>query len=75
MAQQVPSLRAAEVISALERCGLERKRQTGSHVILTKRGLRRPVVVPLHRKELPSRTVKDIISQAGLTIPEFLQNL
>jgi predicted RNA binding protein YcfA (HicA-like mRNA interferase family) len=75
MAEKLPALRATEIITALERVGLVVKRQTGSHVILTKPGLRRPVVVPMHRRELPRGTVKDIIRQAELSIDEFLSNL
>lgn len=75
MPDKLPSLRASQIIGALERLGLEVKRQTGSHVILTKEGLRRPVVIPMHRRELPPGTVRDIIRQAGLTIDEFLNNI
>jgi predicted RNA binding protein YcfA (HicA-like mRNA interferase family) len=75
MAEKLPALRATEIITALERVGLVVKRQTGSHVILTKPGLRRLVVVPMHRRELPRGTVKDIIRQAELSIDEFLSNL
>jgi len=74
MAEQLPALRASQIVSALERAGFVVK-QTGSHVILTRSGLRRPIVVPMHRRELPRGTVKDIIRQAGLTIEEFLNSL
>src|SRR3990172_412323 len=70
MPQQVPALRAARIIAALERAGLVVKRQTGSHVILVREGLRRPIVVPMHRRELPPGTVRDIIRQAGITVDD-----
>ncbi|MEX0785436.1 MAG: type II toxin-antitoxin system HicA family toxin [Dehalococcoidia bacterium] len=70
----VPALRASEIISTPERIGFIVKRQTGSHVILTREGLRRPLVVPMHRRELPPGTVRDIIRQAGLTIEQFLEH-
>jgi predicted RNA binding protein YcfA (HicA-like mRNA interferase family) len=75
MAQQLPSLRSAEVVRALERAGFQTKRQTGSHLILTKPGLRRPVVVPIHRRELPRGTVLAIIRQAGITPEQFMEHL
>jgi len=62
-------------VRALERCGLVVKRQSGSHVILTKPGLRRPVVVARHKVELPPRTVADIVAQAEVDRNEFLENL
>jgi predicted RNA binding protein YcfA (HicA-like mRNA interferase family) len=71
----VPALRPQRIIRALERCGLTVKRQTGSHVILTKPGLRRPVPVAMHAGELPPAYVRDIIAQAELTVEEFLNAL
>jgi predicted RNA binding protein YcfA (HicA-like mRNA interferase family) len=75
MPQRLPALRASVIVKALERAGFVVKRQTGSHVILTRAGLRRPVVVPMHRRELPRATVRDIITQAEITIEEFLKHL
>ena len=75
MPEKLPSLRAAEIVSALERAGFVVKRKTGSHVILTCAGLRRPIVVPMHRRALPRGTVKDIIRQAGITVDDFMQHL
>jgi predicted RNA binding protein YcfA (HicA-like mRNA interferase family) len=75
MPQRLPALRASIIVKALERAGFVVKRQTGSHVILTRAGLRRPVVVPMHRRELPRATVRDIITQAEITIEEFLKHL
>jgi predicted RNA binding protein YcfA (HicA-like mRNA interferase family) len=51
------------------------KRQTGSHVVLTKPGLKRPVVVSMHRKELPPGYVREIIAQAELTVEQFIEAL
>lgn len=75
MPEKLPAVRPSEIIGALERLGFTAKRQTGSHVILTREGLRRPIVVPMHRRALPPGTVKDIIRQAGLTAEEFLAKL
>jgi predicted RNA binding protein YcfA (HicA-like mRNA interferase family) len=44
-------LKASEVIHALERAGFEQKRQTGSHVVMYKPGLPRPVPIPVHGKD------------------------
>ena len=75
MARQLPALRADQIVGALQRAGLVVKRQTGSHLILTRQGLRRPIVVPMHRRELPRGTVLDIVRQAGLTVEEFFKHL
>ena len=75
MPHRLPALRASVIVKVLERAGFVVKRQTGGHVILTRLGLRRPVVVPVHRRELPRATVRDIITQAELTVEEFLKHL
>lgn len=73
MKQELPALKSREVIAALERAGFSVKRHTGSHVILYKEGLNRPLTVPIHTKDLPIGTLRAIIRQANLTIDEFLK--
>jgi predicted RNA binding protein YcfA (HicA-like mRNA interferase family) len=72
----LPVLRAKEVLRALLSAGFYIHHQTGSHARLfhhTKIELR--VTVPIHNKELPPKTLKSIIRQAGLTVEEFLELL
>jgi predicted RNA binding protein YcfA (HicA-like mRNA interferase family) len=73
MSQELPALKPVEVVKALERAGFAVKRQTGSHVIMYKAGLRRPISIPQHPRDLPKGTVRAIVRQAGLTLEEFLQ--
>jgi predicted RNA binding protein YcfA (HicA-like mRNA interferase family) len=73
MSQELPALKPVEVVKALERAGFVVKRQTGSHVIMYKAGLRRPISIPQHPGDLPKGTVRAIVRQAGLTLEEFLQ--
>lgn len=68
-------MRPERIVRVLLKCGLTLKHQTGSHAILTRPGLRRPVVVAMHNRELPARIVRDIIQQAGLTIAEFREHV
>jgi len=75
MKQELPSLKPKEVISALERAGFLVKRQTGSHAILYKPDIRRPISIPIHPKDLPIGTLRAIIRQANLTVDEFLRLL
>jgi predicted RNA binding protein YcfA (HicA-like mRNA interferase family) len=51
------------------------KRQTGSHVILFKPGLRRPIVVPQHSRELPPGFIADLLRQANTSRDEFLKHV
>ena len=71
----MPALRPERIVRALVACGLVIKRQRGSHVVLTRPGLRRPVIVGMHNRELPPGTVADIIAQAGVSAEEFLKHV
>ncbi len=72
MSQRLPTLRPREVIEALQRAGFEVRRQTGSHVILYRPGLRRPISVPLHPGDLPLGTLRAVLRQAELSVEEFI---
>jgi len=72
---KLPALRAERIVRSLVACGLTVVRQRGSHVILTKPGLERPVVVPQHRRELPPHTIAKILSQADVPLEEFLEHV
>jgi predicted RNA binding protein YcfA (HicA-like mRNA interferase family) len=72
MPRKIPALRSAQVVSALERAGFVVKRQSGSHIVMLKAEQRRPITVPMHRRDLPPGTVRAIVRQAGLTVDQFL---
>ena len=50
-------------------------RQTGSHVLLWKPGLLRPVVIAKHNRELSAATVSSILRQADVSAEEFLKHV
>jgi predicted RNA binding protein YcfA (HicA-like mRNA interferase family) len=67
-------LSGREVRRVLERAGFIFRRQTGSHMILRRDEPYSRVVVPDH-KEIRQGTLRRIISDAGLTVDEFVQQL
>lgn len=75
MKQDLPALKPKEVVTALEKAGFLVKRQTGSHAILYKSSIRRPLSIPMHPGDLPKGTLRAIIRQANLTVEEFLRLL
>lgn len=75
MRQDLPVLKARQVVAALERAGFQARRQTGSHVIMYKPSLPRPISIPMHPGDLRKGTLRAIIREAGLTINEFLSLL
>jgi predicted RNA binding protein YcfA (HicA-like mRNA interferase family) len=74
MNQRLPSLKAKGVIRALERAGLTASRTSGSHChLIHSSNPARKVTVPLHGStDLKRGTMRGIISQAGLTVAEFI---
>jgi predicted RNA binding protein YcfA (HicA-like mRNA interferase family) len=75
MSRELPVLKSKEVVEALLRAGFSIKRQTGSHVILYKSEIRRPLSIPVHGGDLPKGTLRTIIRHANLTVEEFLHFL
>jgi predicted RNA binding protein YcfA (HicA-like mRNA interferase family) len=55
-----------EILKQLYKDGWEIKNQAGSHIQLVHPTKQDKVTVPHHRKDLPERTVKSILKQAGL---------
>ena len=75
MTQRLPALRPQQVIRALEKAGWQVHRQRGSHVSMRKEGVAFLITVPLHRRDLPRGTLRDIIKDADLTAEQFLELL
>ena len=71
MRRELPVLKPKQVVAALEKAGFEVRRQTGSHVIMYKSGIRHPISIPQHSADLPKGTLRAQIKQAGLTVDEF----
>ena len=67
-----PVLKSKEIIRVLKKVGYEEIRTVGSHIHF-KRG-NNLVTVPFHNTDLKIKTLKSIISQAGITVGE-LKNL
>lgn len=69
---KLANISARECVNALQRLGFVIKRQSGSHIIMAKDGKR--VTVPDHNP-IKVGTLRSILSQAGLTVDEFLAAL
>lgn len=59
---------------AFEKVGWLPRGQVGSHLVLTKEGIRANLTVPMHT-ELAPGTLRSLIQIAGLTVDEFLAML
>jgi predicted RNA binding protein YcfA (HicA-like mRNA interferase family) len=63
-----------EAAIAFEKAGWSPRGQTGSHLVLTKAGVRANLTVPLH-SELALGTLRALIRVSGLTVDDFLELL
>ena len=64
-------IKPKEMVRILEKNGFSIRKQTGSHVILFKKGIRRPISVAMHPRDLPSGTQRAILRQAEISLEGF----
>ena len=70
MSPQLPVISGQDAVKALTKAGFRLRRQTGSHLILSRENPTLHVTVPNHRV-LDRGTLRSIIRQAGLSVEEF----
>ena len=77
MSVRLPSLKALDVIAALEAVGFEVVRTAGSHHRLVHiDDPARATTVRVHKgRDLPRPVLRAIIKQAGMTVEEFVDLL
>jgi len=72
MVTRLVPLPAKRVLRKLKRAGFEEVHQRGSHISLRNAKTGRIAIVPMHGKDIPIGTLRNIvIHQAGLTVEEF----
>lgn len=69
---KLPHVSGADIQRALEKLGFQKARQSGSHVIMKRRG--KGCVVPMHG-EVRIGTLAGVLRQAEVTPEEFMQVL
>ncbi len=68
---QLGNISGKEAVRVFERAGWTIRGQVGSHVMMTREGIRANLSVPQH-KELSVGTLRKLIRVAGLTVDEFI---
>lgn len=61
-----------EAAKAFEKAGWQKIGQVGSHLVMTKPGVRVNLSIPQH-KELSVGTLRALIRNAGMTVDKFLR--
>jgi len=73
---KLPRISSRRLLQALQRAGFYIHHQTGSHVnLLHRTKMHLHVVVPRHSGDLAPKTLKSIITQAEMTVEEFVKLL
>ena len=71
---RLANISGKEAVKAFQRAGWIAVGQVGSHLVMTKPGVRVNLSIPQH-KELSVGTLRALIGHAGLTADEFLDLL
>ena len=71
---RLANISGKEAVKAFERAGWKIMGQVGSHLVMSKLGVRVNLSVPQHR-ELSLGTLRALIRNAGLKVEEFLELL
>ena len=73
MPSKYPVCTSEDVFRALKKAGFWKVKQKGSHVKVTN-GIN-IVIIPMHKEDLKTGTLKGILEQAGMSVEEFQKYL
>jgi predicted RNA binding protein YcfA (HicA-like mRNA interferase family) len=68
---RLANISGKEAARAFQKAGWQIAGQVGSHVVMTKPGVRANLSIPQH-KELSVGTLRALVRHSGLTVDEFL---
>ncbi len=71
---KLANISGKDAAKAFQKLGWQIRGQVGSHLVLTKSGVRANLTVPQH-SELAPGTLRGLIKTADLTVDEFLKLL
>lgn len=64
----------SDLVKVFERDGFTFDRQSGDHLIFTKAGISRPIVIPAYR-EIPVFIIKNLLRTAGMSRDRYFELL
>jgi predicted RNA binding protein YcfA (HicA-like mRNA interferase family) len=70
MSGKLPVLKPKQVIKAFQRNGFYIHHVKGSHYFLRKGDIN--LIIPYHNRDMKRGILREIISQSGMTVEEFL---
>lgn len=69
---RLANISGKDAVKAFQKAGWQVIGQVGSHIVLSKQGVRVNLSIPQH-KELSIGTLRALIRNSGLTVDEFLK--
>lgn len=75
MSRRLPVLKPVEIVRTLQKAGWYIHHQKGSHLIMHKPSSSNLIVIPMHNRDLPRGTLNGILSDAELSVEEFIKLL
>lgn len=71
---ELANISGKAAVKAFQKAGWQIRGQVGSHLVLTKEGVRKNLTIPQH-PELASGTLRGLIRTAGISVGEFMEFL
>ena len=71
---KLANISGKEAAKAFQKAGWQIRCQVGSHLVMTKPGIRQNLTIPQHPEVAPG-TLRGLIRTAGLSVDEFLDLL
>jgi predicted RNA binding protein YcfA (HicA-like mRNA interferase family) len=73
--KKITPIHYQDLIRVFERAGFTIKRKKGDHIIMTKEGIKRPLVIKTSPRRVPVTHIRTNMTTAGLTRDEYFQLL
>jgi predicted RNA binding protein YcfA (HicA-like mRNA interferase family) len=74
-AQKITPIHYSKLIQIFELEGFKVKRQKGDHIIMTKPGAKRPVVIKASAHEVPVTHIRTNLTTAGISREKYFELL
>jgi len=68
---QIPGHSAKKAIKALKKLGFKQERQAGSHVVMTKDGIVRPLIIPIGHNHLAQHIIGQILRTGKISKKKY----
>jgi len=73
--KKITPIRYQDLVRVFERAGFTIKRKKGDHIVMTKPGIKRPVVIKTSPRLVPVTHIRTNMTTAGLTREDYFRLL